>query len=177
MKKEESKTKRVTAGLNNKEDRETVGKIATDLMQKTPEDVPVVDLGKDMLQDYMENLWLCVDRGKKGLGTDFFVVVLQKKERLLQNVVRNQFLYRLSCPTPTYNQSVFRYLFEDDQLEYFWSLPDKESCFMLRNNALMVSPEEHQMLQFVLEFFDGTLDNLAQTSNGEEKKDPLSVIF
>ncbi len=161
----------------NQKDRETIGKIATDLMMSTPEEVPVTELGKDMLQDYMENLWITVDRGKKDYGTDFFIVVLQKKEKILENVVRNQFLYRRSCPTPTYNQSVFRYLFKDDELEYIWSLPDKDSCYMLRANALQVVSEERDMLKFVLDFFDGTLDNLAQIYNGEAKKDPLAIIF
>ena len=178
MKKEEvTKPKRIMDGLVHQQDRETVGKIATDLMKSSPELVPLKELGQDMLSDYMENLWIAVDRGKKELWADFFVVVLQKKERLLDNVVRNQFLYRSSCPTPTYNQSVFRYSFKDDELEYVWSLPDKSSCFMLKANALMVAPEERDMLKFVLDFFDGTLDTLAQTYNKETHKDPLSVIF
>jgi len=177
MKKEETKPKRIMDGLVHQQDRETVGKIATDLMQSTPEEVPVHEIGKDMLQDYMENLWEAVDRGRKDLETDFFVVVLSKKERVLQNVVRNQFLYRVSCPTPTYCQSVFRYLRKDDELQYVWSLPDKQSCFMLRDNALMVASDERETLKFVLDFFDGTLDNLAQTYNNETTKDPLSIII
>lgn len=171
------KPKRTMDGLVNQQDRETVGKIATDLMQSTPDVVPVREIGKDMLQDYMENLWECVSRGSKDLASDFFVVVLQKKERIMQNVVRNQFLYRKSCPTPTYNQSVFRYSRKDDELEYIWSLPDKDSCYMLRANALMVAPDERDMLRFVLDFFDGTLDTQAQRYNGEIIKDPLSIIF
>jgi hypothetical protein len=175
---EEAKTpKRIMDGLVNKQDRETVGKIATDLMMSTPETVSVKELGQDMLQDYMENLWITVERGSKDLASDFFIVVLQKKERILDNVVRNQFLYRRSCPTPTYNQSVFRYSRNDDELEYIWSLPDKDSCHMLRANALQVVSEERDMLGFVLDFFDGTLDNMAQTYNGETKKDPLAIIF
>lgn len=178
MKKEEAPTpKRNMDGLVHTQDRETVGKIATDLMQSTPEEVPLREIGKDMLHDYMENIWQCIDRGSKDLASDFFVVVLQKKERIMQNVVRNQFLYRKSCPTPTYNQSVFRYSRKDDELEYVWSLPDKDSCYMLRANALMVAPEERDMLNFVLDFFDGTLDSLAQRYNGEIIKDPLSIIF
>jgi hypothetical protein len=169
--------KRIMDGLVHQQDRETVGKIATDLMMSTPEDVSVKELGQDMLEDYMESLWECIDRGSKDIACDFFVVVLQKKERVLQNVVRNQFLYRRSCPTPTYNQSVFRYSRKDDELEYIWSLPDKDSCYMLRANALQVISEERDMLKFVLDFFDGTLDNMAQTYNGEAKKDPLAIIF
>lgn len=173
----ENKPKRIMDGIIHKQDRETVGKIATDLMMASPETVSVKELGQDMLQDYMENLWIAIDRGRKEIDGDFFVVVLQKKEKLLQNVVRNQFLYRRSCPTPTYNQSVFRYDSQDDKLDYIWSLPDKDSCFMLRNNALQVVSEERKMLGFVLDFFSGELDKQAQIYNGELKQDPMSVIF
>lgn len=177
MKKGEKKPKRELSGLVHQQDRETVGKIATDLLKKAPEQVSVHELGQDMLSDYMENIWLAVDRGRKELCDSFFVVVLSKRERLLENVIRNQFLYRTSCPTPTYCQSVFKYGYKDDHLEYIWSLPDKESCFMLRDNALIVKPDERKTLGFVLDFFDGTLDKEAQTMNGETIPDPLSIIF
>jgi len=125
----------------------------------------------------MEEVWVTVDRGKQEHKVPFFVVVLHRKEKLLPNVIRNQFHYRLSCPTPTYLQTVFRYHPNDDELEYYWSLPTKNRCFYMYNQKEFVPPEEYQLLSFVIDFIEGRLDRMAQSLNNEPKPDPLAVIF
>ncbi len=146
----------------------TIGKIVTDLSQKTQEKVSIIDQQKAMQEDYMKNLIEAVDRGYKKYRGDFFVHVETKAEKVLANTFRNYFIDRETCPTPNYDQSVFKYNRLAGQIEYIWTIPDRESAHHLKANALEVSPEEKELLHFVLKFADGTLFQLCKKLNGEK---------
>ena len=70
---------------------ETVGKIASQLMQKEPESRDPIELQREMTSEYIANLIECINRYKKTFVHDFYVVVITKNEKLLPNVFRNQF--------------------------------------------------------------------------------------
>ena len=179
MDKKEVKPKRITSGLKNKQDRETVGKIALDLRSEYKADdiAPVEDIGKNSTKSTMEELWIAVDRGRHELTGSFYVCIIQRKDKILTNVIRQQFFYRKSCPTPTYLTSVFFYNRDNDELLFYWSLPSKERCFQMYNNKEFVPPEEYQLLGFVIDFIEGRLDRTAQELNGEINPDPLAIVF
>lgn len=181
IKKETKKPKRITSGMKNKQDRETVGKIALDLRSSYQANdlAEVSDIGANSTKSTMEEIWIAVDRGRKdtSITGSFYVVISQKKERILSNVIRQLFYYRQSCPTPTYLTSVFFYNRTDDELFYLWSLPSKDRCFYMYQNKEFVPPEEYQLLGFVIDFIEGKLDKMAQKLNKEEIVDPLSIVF
>ncbi len=156
-------------------DRETVGKIASDLMQKTPDSTNPIELEREMQRDYISHLVQCAENGKKTFHGDFFLVVLTKREKLMPNVFRNYFTSRTTCPLPNYDQSVFRYVAAKEDIEYIWSIPGQETCHYLKSNALEVVPEERQLLDFILQFADGSLTRLAKKLNGEEIDSPLLI--
>jgi hypothetical protein len=147
--------------------KETVGKVALDLMSKEPEVTTVIDQQRAMQEDYLEELTECVMEFRKKYPRDFFVTVLTKSEKLMPNVFRNYFVPRLSCPTPNYDQAVYRYRHEDEEIEFIWSIPCREACFYLRENTAHVSTEEHELLQYVIAFADGTLYHLCRHLNSE----------
>src|SRR5712671_4674554 len=89
--------------------KSTIGKVATDLLKQQPQKIKVLDQAAEMKKDYMNNLFEAVDRGCKLYETDFFVHVETKQEPLLQNVFRDYFILLKNCPTPNYDQSVFKY--------------------------------------------------------------------
>jgi len=148
--------------------KKTVGEIASELLQKTPESTDPIEIQRECHKDYIENLKQVVDRGIKELGqVDFFVEVDLKKEKLLENVLRNYFLYRKTCPTPGHDQSVYKYHHKSGNLEYLWTVPDKETCDVFARNAHLVVPEERLLLDFVLNFYNGQLLHLSRRMNGE----------
>lgn len=149
--------------------RETVGKLATDLSKKEPDTRDPIELEREMHKDYEKNLYACIERATKdsSIHGDFYVVVETKKERLLPNVLRNYFFYRKTCPTPTTDQTVYRYNAAHEVLEFLWVVPSEDTCRLLRNNVLEVAPEEKDLLHFVLDFYDGVLLRRAQSLNGE----------
>lgn len=156
--------------------RETVGKLSQDLLLKTPETRDPIELEREMHKDYEKNIIECIDRGKKEMNGDFYVVVETKKEPKMPNVMRNYFFFRKSCPTPNYDQTLYRYHTSSDSIDFIWVIPSQDSCFMLRDNALLVPPEEKLLLDYVLAFSDGTLFKLCKKLNGEKDDSPLLEI-
>lgn len=170
--------------------RETVGKISSELLTQAPETRDPIELQREMQKNYIDNLVLAVGHAQKKFNCttlhegescdyaqpregDFYIVVISKKEPLMQNVLRNYFLTRDACPTPDYDQAVYKYIKETEQIEFLWVVPSKDTCLLFKQNALQVPASEQHLLKFVLDFADGTLFKLAKKLNGEAQDSPL----
>lgn len=121
-----------------------------------------------MQENYINELIACVNIHKAFFPADFFIVVITKTEPLMPNVMRNFFAARLSCPTPDYDQSVYKYDHKKEEITYLWTIPSKDACIYLLNNASSVDKSEQDLLKFVQSFSDGTLFRIAQVMNHEE---------
>lgn len=155
--------------------RKTVGAIALELMQKEAPSRDPIEIQREMQKEYLDELVKCVELNKAKIHGDFFVSVLTKNEKLMPNVFRNYFLATKACPTPTYDQSVFWYRSTAEQLEYLWTVPSKDTCIYFKKNAHLVTQEEKQLLQFVLDFYDNTLLKVSKRLNNEEEKSPFLI--
>lgn len=163
--------------------KKTVGSIASELLsQSNTQDV--IETQRATEQEYLDNLIWAVKHAQKKIDCssieghkecasriafekDFFIVVLLKKEKLLENVLRNYFITTLACPTPHFDQTVYRYDHKKEDVEFIWVVPDKETCEILSSNATIIVPEERQLLRMVLDYYDGTLFRIAKKFNGE----------
>lgn len=152
--------------------KKTVGETVYDLSAKTLEPTRALDLQAGMQEDYMKNLLEAVDRGYKRYDKDFYIHVETKAERILHRTLRHYFIDRMSCPTPNYDQTVYKYNREAGQVEYLWTIPDKDTCEHFRENALLIETEEKPLLKFVLDFYDGTLFRYCKKLNGEKMETP-----
>ncbi len=155
------------------EKKETVGKIAVDLMAKPENQHTVIDQMQENLTDYDKNICICVQKYKKIFPEDFYIIVETKKERLLENVIRNFFFGRLSAPTPTWDQTVYKFHRNREWLEFLWVVPSKDTCEYLTINKNYVVESERGLLNFVLSYNDGTLLKIAKRLNGEADNSPL----
>ena len=159
------------------EKRDTVGKLATDLLSKDPVSRDPIELTNELLTDYEKELRLCIDRHIRDYGMeDFYVIVITKKEPLLENVLRHYFFARRSCPTPDYDQAVYKYTLKNDHIEFLWVIPSKDACLTLTQNASLVAPEEYGLLDYVLKFADGSLFALAKKLNGEKDIESSELV-
>jgi len=149
--------------------RDTVGKKSLELLQKTPDSRDPIEIERELHKNYESNIYQCLDEGKKTYNGDFFVVVVTKKEPLMQNVLRNFFMHRKSCPTPDYDQTVYHYDPQKSEAEFLWVIPSRDTCVLFKDNALEVVPEEKELLRFILDFDDGTLYKLAKRFNSEQE--------
>lgn len=154
------------------EERETVGKIATELLAKGSDHHTVSEQMLEQLSEYEKHIYNCVEDHKKKFNADFFVTVITKKEPLLPNVIRHYFLARLSCPTPDYDQTVYHYKRSSDTLDFLWVIPSKMACMYMIERQSRVPKEEWGLLKFVLDFSDGTLFKKSKELNGEKLDTP-----
>ena len=147
--------------------KKTVGQASIDLLKKEHQQLNPMEYMREMLTDYESNINECVDRYKKAFNDDFYVVVITKKEPLLKNVLRSYFTARISCPTPDYDNAVYKYTKENESLEFLWVIPSKDTCELLMDNAAIVDKSEWGLLRYVLQFSDGTLFRQCKKLNGE----------
>ena len=155
--------------------RETVGKISSELLGKSPDSVDPIEIERAMHGDYSKNMFDCWSAGRSSFHGDFFIVVITKREPLMPNVLRNYFFSRVSCPTPDYDQTVYHYKKNDDVLDFLWVIPSKDACIQLSEQATSVAPEEWGLLNYVLRFADGSLYKIAKKLNGEAEDSILLV--
>lgn len=156
--------------------KETVGKIARDLMMKDQESRSPIELEREMQSEYMEELLKCVDTHYELLAGNFFIQVITKNEKLLHNVFRNYFAARRSCPTPDYDQTVFMYNREKGAIEYIWTIPSKDTCIHLLMHANEVVESERPLLKFVMQFENGQLARRCMELNNEKIGDVQGTV-
>lgn len=155
--------------MSEENKKSTVGAAAVALQKKATSDThPIVDQAQAQLSEYYDNLIKCVKDNKHKYAGDFYIVVLTKKERLLENVLRNYFFARNTCPTPDYDQSVYYYDAAKEEVSYIWTIPDRETCLILLANAADLPKEEWELLEFVNDFASGKLYKLAKSLNKEK---------
>jgi len=153
----------------------TVGKVATDLALQDTVPQSAIEVEREVHKEYEQNFHECLEKGKKEYKRDFFIVVLTKKERLLPNVLRHYFLTRHTCPTPDYDQAVYKFHHEHNTFEFLWVLPDRNTCKMMLQDALYLPESQHDLLRFVVDFADGALMKMAKILNGEQELSPLII--
>ena len=69
---------------NETRSRDTVGKISSDLLNKTPYSNDPIEIERAMHEDYVKNVTACVETAKKNFFGDFFVIDLEAE--FIQNI-------------------------------------------------------------------------------------------
>lgn len=148
--------------------REKLGKLAVEAMNKPLETTDAREQGAEMTKPYLGELYKAVQEYKaKNPDKDFFIAVLTKREKLLPNVIRNYFIARSTCPTPDYDQAVWHYKKEFDDVGFIWCIPSKPFCEYLLTDGYTLEPEYFELLQTVYDFRDGKLMEKAIEFNNE----------
>lgn len=70
---------------------------------------------------------------------------------------------------------MYKYHRESGSIEFIWVVPAKDMCQYYKENALVISKEEHDLRNFVLEFYDNTLLRVAKKLNNEEPNSPFLI--
>lgn len=132
----------------------------------------VIEYRRVMEKDLVEKLHATATQAKSHTlyqNKDFYLVYLLKIERI-GGVPRNYIFARVSCPTPTYRQSVWKYHHVSGHLEYLWTLPDKQLyADILRDYHRYLQDKEcAQLAQFVCLDNSGQLLDWVKKENGEK---------
>jgi len=161
--------------------KKTIGQEVHDILEKEakngPEVIDVEDLEREAHKDYEKEVFVAIERGKAAFHGDFYVEVQSRKERsLAERVVRNQFFIKQECPTPQYDQTLYKYHRKDERIEFLWVLPDKNTYNLFKLNALTIHPDQKELLGYILADSAGELEQRAKKLNGyKEDRVVLSV--
>lgn len=153
----------------------TIGSQILDLSQRQIEKMSATEAWKVKERDYLKHLIECAETNSKIFSGDFFIVTQLKLETLLSNALptfREYFIAQQSCPTPNYDQNVYKFSKEKESITYIWSIPDRETSHYLFQNKDLVHESERQLLDFVLKFENGSLFRLMKQLNGEKHDSP-----
>lgn len=150
--------------LNNK----TFGHQYLEGIKKDSGQTNVKDIRDGLLSEWDQNILEVVQKTRQQLPSrHFYVCVTTKREYLAKNTIRNYFESKYDCPTPQFEQVVYKIHEGGTNILLLWVIPNKEACRYLKDNALQVPEKEKELLQYVLLFGEGKLDQLAQKENGE----------
>lgn len=162
----------------------SIGQIATDLKNKDHGLADPREIQQATEKEYLDNLIWAIHHAQKKIDCsniadhdmcksrdafdrDFYIVALLKKEKLLDNVLRNYFIPTISCPTPHFDQTVYKYDSKKENIEHLWTIPDEETSLIFLENKDKIVPEEQQLLSYILKYFNGDLFKLCKRLNGE----------
>lgn len=165
--------KLISRGDNSSPRRsEKVGKKFLKLGLKGPESRDPIEISRQLIKNNEKNIIESVKRGKKKYCGNFYVEVIIKTEKVLSqafnfpNAFHQRFLERKSCPRPTYDQTVYLYDRRSDDVKELWVLPDKKNCEIYKANVPNIVPEEYDILSYILNFYDGSLNLKSDKLNG-----------
>jgi hypothetical protein len=137
----------------------TVGQAACDLLKSPDTKQSVIDTQREMQKGYIDELVKCAKDAESRFGTSrcFYVCVQTRRERLLINVIRNQFYARFSRPFPAYDLALYHYDPKDEKLSFVWCIPDRETVEMMSQPGYVCPADQRQLYSFVQSFKKGSL--------------------
>ena len=152
-----------------KQNKKKAGQASIEALSKAPDTRDPIELQRELMKEYCDNVIQCALDGKNKYNGTFYVVVITKREKLMQNILRSYYFHRATCPTPDYDQAVFQFNPFTEKFKEIWVIPDQEACIVLYENALDVVPDEQGLRDYVLDFASGELFQKALRLNGEIK--------
>lgn len=139
--------------------KESIGEASYRLLQKPPEKINVVDMQREMQKNLAISLEETIARHKDIQGK-YYIKVMYRKERVVPNAIRlNVIAPYFAKPAPEYDVSLYSFDNSTNELKYYWTIPDEETCQYLLVNASSLPKEEKELLAFVQQFVDGKLDS------------------
>jgi predicted transcriptional regulator len=152
-------TESVEVDTKPEEERKTVGAHAVELMKKVDEKINPIDMQREMLKGYFDELVKCAKRHEDIFGKTepYYICVQTRAERLMVNVKRNMFYARKTRPRPEYDLALYYYDPKTEQLSFVWCIPDRETVDMLIENELVLPKDQRQLLDFCKAFKANTL--------------------
>ena len=153
--------------IESKENYTPIGKLYSEELSKNHEVVELRELQREFNKDYMDNIILAAMNGKKLHEGSYYVVVLMKRERLMQKVLRNYFLTRKSCPTPSPDQTVYKFDPKTEDLEFLWVIPSRKICDRLYLERYHLNNLKCSLTPYVVDYIEGRLYFKAKELNGE----------
>lgn len=157
--------KKIRVNWNQKHNRPTVGAIVEEAQTMESPSTDARELQQGMASNKMEPIFTALERGLKMFSANIIYVVLIRIFDKPSKTIRNKYMPTTICPTPTFNQAVFRYDRTDGKFELLWTLPGMEICNYFLRNEQHLDKQQKELLKFVHDFKNGSLDRMQYECN------------
>ena len=159
--------------------QDTLGTMAFMAKQESLDD-DVIEYRREMEPQVVKALYSTAEQAKLHThyhNKNFYIVILWSVERLTQSPQWRIFA-RLSCPTPVYKQSVWKYHRSSNSLEFLWTIPDAILYHYILRTPSEMNKENKELYSFVQAMESGDLLEWIKKENGEKvdaviKIDPM----
>lgn len=133
---------------------------------------------KESSKDYLLKLREAIEKGKEQYQSEEFIFIegFTRQDKIMIRSTVTDFFPRITCPTPSFNQVVYRYVMKEDIIEYVWQIPSNKRCLQLLANPLAKSEGERLLIEHVHDLRDGTLEKLTRFLNKEEYQAGLAFV-
>lgn len=150
-------------------DSKPIGAISKELIEKEDYTTSAHEQGEQMLKEYEKNFEECATRGTKQFNNQpFYITIHTQRNKLMPNVLTLKWIPRLSCPLPTYAQTIYSYDPTTQKHKLLWTIPDEASCAFIKDRVLELPGDQKELINYVLDFYDGKLDKLSDTLNSKQ---------
>jgi hypothetical protein len=160
--------------------RKTVGEVynLTHKAERPETTQDLLDTQKPAAVDYMQKLHKTVRSAVETYpGQPYvFVEAFTRKDKLMVRALVTEFFTRSSCPTPSFNQAVYRYDVKNGRLEFAWQLPSNKRCLHYLANPFSLDEGERLIIGYVHDLKSGALEQLAINLNNEEYQAGLALV-
>lgn len=154
---------------NKKHNRPTVGAIAAQAEHLGSPTNDVRELQRGMESNKMDHVHKALERGLKRYDSRYIYVVVLRIFDSLTKTIRNRYFPSDICPTPNFNQAVFEYDRDHGNLDLLYVLPALNTCNYLLANPFYLNANDRQLLSYIYNFRDGTLDRQQEEKNSRGK--------
>ncbi len=110
------------------------------------------------------------------LNRDFYLVLTMTNDPTTKEP-KDFVIARRSCPTPGYNQNVFKYHYQSSELEYLWTIPKKNLYwhFWKHRQFYLQHYKWKKMCSFVCLMESGQMLEWCKKENGELKDAVIKI--
>ncbi len=140
-----------------KEKKKTAGELIAENLKRVPDIASAQDVGKELYKNFEKWMYEWIEKGRTTYEGDFFIIVNLKLEQSLEHAPHIIPELRQTCPDPFYDQSVWHYKKELDELEFLWSIPDLGTTLLFKDDPLNCPSDQKDLRECILDFLDGTL--------------------
>lgn len=141
-----------------------VGQAVVDILSKDNHGIITAgEITESQADKYRRSLEDAIDTGTKLYKSPFFVLVVTNKEFWAENVVRNWFVPRQTCPYastlyqfyPNHMKTLYMVDVDKGQFEIIWSLPGVQDM-----NSIIKTPHLYhpRLVQWITDFTKGRFD-------------------
>lgn len=128
-----------------------------------------LSMGKEQLKR-LEDFAVATTKQTRFKQRNFYVILVILVDPLLAEPIFIVLPARLSCPTPCYNHTVYKYHWVSGDLEYLWHIPSKGKAIHIHKNlkAYLENPSTRTVAAFVEAAHSGRLLQWVIKENGKK---------